>query len=172
MRNIGDKVFIAKTNYYQESIVCLDCFGKKYVTVIMGDDSKVTIPCQGCASGYEEPTGYMKHYQYSESVEELTITGLEIKSNGKIEYRVAHYIYEEENVFDTKEQAEKKAVELAEQRNIGEQESIKNKQKVHKNWSWNASYWRGEIRDAERRIKHATERLNWAKTKMGQREGK
>jgi hypothetical protein len=43
---------------------CPDCFGKKYLTVILGDDSEVKIDCRTCALGYEPPRGYITLHKY------------------------------------------------------------------------------------------------------------
>ena len=163
---MGDKVWVAASENYQESIVCLDCFGKKELTVIMGDDSRVIIPCTGCSSGYNPPTGFMQHYQYRATVQEKTITGIEIRSDRETEYQVDNnHHYKESYCFDSKEQAEKKATELVEQHNKEEKDKLYSKAKQNKSWNWNATYYRGKIRDAEKTIKHATEALGIANVK-------
>lgn len=165
MRKIGDKIWVASMENYQESITCLECFGKKELTVILGDDSKVVIPCAGCSRGFEPPTGYMQHYQYKSKVEERIITGIEMRIEKEIDYITDRNIWCESKVFDTKEEAEKRSLELVEQHNKEEKDRIYKKKTDSHSWAWHVHYYRREIRNAEKTIKFATERLGIAKIK-------
>src|ERR1035437_9038583 len=82
---IGQELFWAKLETVEMHIQCPDCFGKRFLTVILGDDSKVTIECSGCRSGYDQPRGYVSVHQYRHFVVTGKITGIEIKNVDGIE---------------------------------------------------------------------------------------
>ncbi len=171
--NIGDQVWVARTTTEDDYVTCPDCLGKKFLTVIMGDDSQVTISCRACERGYEGSLGHIHTWKHTAVVECVTINGLEIARNSnmveQIEYKVGtsscYQTYKENEVFDTKEAASILAADLATERTIQEVKQVKHKTKDHKSWAWHVTYFRGIIRRAEKEIERATTQLNYAKTK-------
>ena len=67
--------------------------------------------------------------------------------------------------FETKEEAEVKALELAMEWNKEELERINRKEKNNRTWSWHVHYYRKMIRDKEKEITRAKEKLNVAQSK-------
>lgn len=169
--NIGDTVWFAHRKIVTDRVICPECFGKKILTVILGDNSKVEIDCMGCASRLENPRGYCEYYKQEITVKQIAISGFEC--NGiKTRYRFdSCYIVDEEDVFDTKEATEVRAKELAEQHNKEELDRIYRKEKNHKNWAWHVYYYRNQIRSALKDIEYAEKCLHIAKQKSKQ-EGK
>ena len=164
--NIGDVVWYARRETTTDKIMCPECFGKKVLTVILGDGSQVIIDCMGCAPGLENPRGYCTFYKQSSGVKEIIISGVEyniIKTTYQFD---GCYSVNETELFDTKEGAEKKAVELAEEHNKEELDRIHRKEKNNKNWAWHVHYYRNKIRRALEDIEHAKARLNIAKKKL------
>lgn len=166
--NIDDKVWYASRTSTKERIVCPECFGKKYLTVILGNDSKVTVDCAGCALGYDPPRGYVTYYKQDVEVRLVTICKIEIGPDC-IEYgfdRVEHgyKIAKDTDLFDNRIQAEVRAKELAEEWNKEQLEKIHHKEKNHRDWSWHVHYYRKQIRDAKETIEYATKQLDAAKT--------
>ena len=150
--NIDDKVWFAATYPIEKREVCPDCFGKKVLTVILGDDSRVSIDCSGCSAGYEPPRGYIIYWEKSTKVRQVIINRVEIQVD-KIEYGFSSSCYtNEENLFFDKEDAEKRAKELAEIYNKEELDRISSKEKSNRTWAWNVHYYRKQIRDAENTI--------------------
>ena len=173
MYQIGDKVWYANRESIQEKVTCPECFGKKYLTVILGDDSKVTIDCAGCASGYEPPKGYVTYYKQDVDVRLVIIDRVEINPT-YIEYgfgRVgcARHIAKDTDLFATKEEAEVRAKKLSKEWNKERLDRIHKKEKNNHTWSWHVHYYRSQIRDAEKTIKYANAQLDVAKIHM---EGK
>ena len=153
MYNVGDKVWWAKCGNRDVKKPCPICFGKKQVTLILGNDDTVILPCNYCMIGYEGPFGYIEETKYIAKPKYISITGVNIEktSDGdKIEYRYGSYILYENRVFDNKEDALiccegiKKQVE-AEQRT--RTEHIKADKK--KSYSWNAGYHFSEVKRYE-----------------------
>ena len=171
--NIGDKVWYAGRTSTQEQVVCPECFGKKYLTVILGDDSKVTINCAGCASGYDPPRGYVTYYKQHIEVSQVTICKVEINPD-YVEYGFDSFgggcrIAKDTDLFPTKEEAEIRAKELAEEWNKEKLAQIHRKEKNNRTWSWHVHYHRGQIRDAEKTIERSTAKLDAARTHVKER---
>jgi len=165
--NIGDRVWYAGRESIQERVMCPECFGKKYLTVILGDDSQVTIDCAGCGSGYEPPKGYVTYWKQNVEVKLVTIDRVEINPT-YVEYvfdRVgcSGHIAKDTDIFSTKEEAEVRAKELAEEWNKERLAKIHRKEKNNKTWSWHVHYYRRQIRDAKETIDYATQQLDAAK---------
>jgi len=164
--NIGDKVWYAKTGTKEKSVECPECFGKKFLTVILGDNSKVTIDCAGCARGYEPPKGYVIYYEWGVDVREVTIQRMEIKPD-EVTYGFWDcYSAETDRIFSTKEEAEKRALELVEEHNKEELARIYRKEKNNHTWSWNVHYHRDCIRRAEKDLIYHKAKLEASKGKL------
>jgi len=166
--NIGDRVWYAGRESTTKEVVCPECFGKKYLTVILGDDSQVTIDCAGCKLGYNPPRGYITYWEQKPSIRQVTICKVEITSD-HVEYGYdgtgsSCLIAKETELFDTEEKAEIRAEELAEEWNKEKLAEIHRKEKNNHTWSWHVHYHRSQIREAERTIEYAREKLDAAKT--------
>ena len=164
---IGTEVFVARWGYKEESEPCPECLGKRFLTVILGDDSRVTIDCAGCAAGYEPPRGVVKSTKRYPEVLTGTITGMEIK-HGQLKYRTdSSYSVESVNIFLNREDAMRRAEEIAiEETKSAHEYLIVQKQNRNRTWAWNVHYYREKIRDAEKDIKLYTEKLAVALPKV------
>lgn len=141
---IGDTVWYAKCQYEQVTKPCPTCFRKKEVTLILGNDEQVVLPCRGCAPGYSPPTGVISEYEYVVEPEEVRITGVEIKidiDKESILYKSDNFLYHDEDLFLTKEEAAKRAEEKKVQLDKEQRTRAEHiKQNIHKDFSWNAYY--------------------------------
>lgn len=163
--NIGDQVWCACTGTKEKSKPCPECFGKKYLTVILGDDSQVTIPCAGCAAGFDPSKGYVTYFEYSIDVFLGSIEKVEIERGG-VSYSMSnHYYFKDDEVFETKEEAEVKAKEKADKFTKQELARIHRKDIRYHTWSWHVHYHRKQIRDCEETLKYAKKNLDAAKIK-------
>lgn len=172
MFKIGDKVWRASHGTAEKKVLCPECFGKTYLTVILGDDSRVNIPCVACSRrdqySYEEySTGYVYYYEWFSKPELLEITGIEINP-GNIEYRShtgtgSWYSLKEEDIFLTEEEAKVRANELSAQHNQEELEKINRKEKHNRTWAWNLHYHRDCIKRAERDLAYHKSKFEVAK---------
>jgi len=168
MYNINDKVWYAKRYSVVEKVVCPECFGKKYLTVILGDGSQVTIDCAGCTYGCDSPRGYATYYKQDVEVKQVIIDGMRI-TRDYVEYEInktscSCNIIKGSDLFSTKEEAEVRAKELAEEWNKEQLAKIHRKEKNHRDWSWHVYYYRQQIRRAEKDIEYAKKKLDAAKT--------
>jgi len=163
--NIGDKVWYAQRKAVERQELCPDCFGQRALTVIKGDGSQVSIGCVACVQGFDYSTGYIKWHGHVVDVAEVTIEKVELTPD-KVEYGF-HNCYRADHtcMFDTKEEAEVRALELAEEHNQEERERIYRKEKHNHTWAWNAHYHRDCIKRAENDLKYHTAKLNVAKVR-------
>jgi len=75
------------------------------------------------------------------------------------------YHADQDCMCDTKEEAEAKALELAEKHNQEELDRIYRKEKHNRTWAWNAHYHRDCIKRAEKDLLYHTAKLNVAKAR-------
>lgn len=164
--NIGDKVWWASHEQNRVHRVCPDCFGKLSLTVILGDGSQVSIPCTTCAKGYEPPIGIVYDWKFCTRVVQSEILRVEIEKGKENEYRISdNFHVKESELFATKEEAEAKAIEFAEELNHQEEEKIKSKVKPHRDWAWHVTHHRQSLKRANEEVVYHTAKLNYAKSK-------
>lgn len=166
---IGDEVFVAGFENTETSIQCPDCFGKTKLTVILGDESKISIDCSACERGYLGPRGTIPQYIYKPVAHARVIDGIRDEPNRfpsdederKVEYTFAGGYYSEEaKVFATEEEAIQHSELLRKAHEDSENKRFLTKVKDGKSWAWNASYHRRCIRDIEKN-------LEWHQKKLG-----
>ena len=171
--NIGDKVFRGQYAFTEERETCPDCFGKLKLTVILGDDSTVEIPCAGCSVGYDPPRGEVKTRRYKTVVKPHIVTGLTI-SGDKTEYQLdGSYGESGSSWINSPEEAtfatEAEAMEYAESKRI-EREKKENrrlhaKTQDHRSWAWHVTYHRKELKRSEREVERHRIALGIAQSK-------
>jgi hypothetical protein len=172
MFKINDVVFWARYERKERWIKCPECMGKKFLTVIMGDDSQVTIDCVGCVGGqYEGPRGVIVTYDYEGYVTKTKIDGMEIGQE-KTKYKSSicsgegyssYYTLETEDIFLTEAEAIARTVELTAQADIKESKRLTQKHDRNRTWAWNAHYHRDRLRQANKDLIYHTAQLERAK---------
>lgn len=164
--NIGDKVWIASLLYKKQQTICPHCLGKKYLTVIMGDESRVTIECAGCQSGFDPPRGFVNYYGFEPEVKQITIEGMDTTPyQTEYKYNCSKFSYntvQEKDLFPNKELADQKVNQLIEEKNKEEMDKLHSKEQKHHTWSWNATYHRNQIKTLERDLEYHRTKLNYA----------
>lgn len=174
--DIGEKVWYASVGSKKEYILCPDCFGKKYVTIIFGDDSKAELECAGCAHGFDIPSGEVFYYKWRVNVKQIIVEGVEINKNKnkeEVKYKFdGCYIAYSNRIFSNKKEAEKKATELMDEHNKEELKKLNSKEKSHKSWAWNVHYYRKCIKENEKQIIYYKKKLNFGESKIIKKEEK
>lgn len=142
---IGDKVWVAIHEKRKVTKECPICFGKKMVTLILGNNDSVILPCAYCGRvGYDPPKGIITEYEFVTKAETRIIDKIEktVDEKGEhVEYRSGHYVLYPDKIYATKEEAEIKSKELCEEAKK-EQETRAEylKKDIKKSFSWNAGY--------------------------------
>lgn len=160
--NIGDTVWIAtQSAHNQVWVTCPDCLGQKFLTVITGDGSQHTIDCQCCEQGYKGCFGQIMEYQFVAATREAVIDNIEVR-DGNTRYNHAN----EEDVFATKDEAQKRAGEFRTQFEADERNRMTHcKEHPKKSWAWHITYHRRELASHQRQVNYHTSKLNVAKSK-------
>ena len=149
---VGDKVYYARTGRKEISRPCPVCFGKLKVIVILGNDDHVQLDCTYCSRGYEPPNG--KEF-FSEHVVEVTqhtikeVRFEESEKGRKVEYLSNHHFLEPENIFDNKEDAYIRTLQLVIDRNKADMIELARKDKVDKSYAWHAGYYLRQAKNAK-----------------------
>jgi hypothetical protein len=147
-------------------VTCPDCGGTGRLRVTFHDETTVSIECAGCSAGYEPPKGYVRVYNRHAKAQPVTITGVEVQRDGKIEWRTDRcYILDESDLFETEEGALTRALEKAAAADKEEREKVNTKEKPTRTWAWNAHYHRKQIKDAQRNLEYHTAKLTAANLK-------
>ena len=154
MFDVGDIVWVPDCGNERVPIPCPVCFGKKEVTLILGDESMVVLPCEGCGNGFEGPRGFVMEYRPNVGASQRIIKEVRVKntaSGQEIEYLSNEgWILRPESTFSTKEEAEKNSV--AKKEILEKEESLRVKHKDSKSYSWNALYHMRQVKDAQQKI--------------------
>lgn len=166
MKKIGDQVWVATFETVDDSVECPDCCGKKHLAVIMGDDSRVTVACEGCKRGYEPPTGRVRFYRRIPMATLVEIHAIEqerIDGKERVRYRTNCQIIESDRCADTKEEAMKIAERIAEEETRENQARARtSKHDAKRSWAWNATYHRDCIRRAKKDLEYHSRQLDFA----------
>jgi len=167
---IGDKVWIADAGMKQIQIECPVCYGKKEVTLILGNGDSLVMPCDGCSVGYEPPKGYNIGYEYKALAVQDTIKEIRCEyheGRADIHYIFISNRYEEEaNVFDNQEDATKlSAVRLEEHKaeEISRSDNVRGYQS--KNYSRKAEYHLREVKRLAEEIEYHNRMAKYCKGK-------
>ena len=142
--NVGDKVWWARCDRRELKQPCPVCFGKREVILILGNDDRVTLPCDYCGHGYEAPSGTVSDWEWTAQPELITITRVDTRVSLEGEdhdYFYGNYRMDDSVIFDTEEEARKRCGEIAHEREVAQATRAdlvkKDKQKT---FSWNAGY--------------------------------
>ena len=147
---IGDVVWVGRAGPRQIEQPCDTCFGKRKLTLILGNSGAVTIPCGACGDILGWPTGRMKVWTTEPHAECHIVSGVQIAqaaSGETREYMSGCFVLHEDNVFRTEAEALARATELAEnERREQRRRAAWLKQTEHKDYGWNAAYHRREAK--------------------------
>jgi hypothetical protein len=135
------------------------CFGKRFVTIILGDDSQTKVSCGFCERGCEGSTGTATVWEPSARIETGVISGKSTRYG--IKYEVGYRTVSASNAFSNAELAESERVKqyalMVEVANKYFQDSFVN---CKRKQVWSAGYHKNCIASSERAIK-------WHRLRLG-----
>src|ERR1035437_4444904 len=162
MLAIGEVVWVAVAKKHEAvEQACPDCRGQKYLTVILGDASQVTIDCSTCSSGYGSPLGCVLVSTYKpavlvSSVQEIAKGDADnVVYSGEGFYRVT-----ESELSDSSVSAFTLAVKKSEDADTEEKARLQRKEKDSRTWAWNVTYHRRCIKQAEKDLAYHKSKLD------------
>ncbi len=163
MHQIGEWVWRATLKHRQVEVICPDCFGRRALRVILGDDSEVVINCAGCTLGYEPPRGYVHEDRVEATVEHVQINRIEAETNNGVPITFyggsGFYRESEEDLFLNAETAQVRAEALQLEHEQEQLASIRRKEKTTRDWAWHVTYHRKGIKQAQRDLEWHTAKL-------------
>lgn len=163
--NIGDTAYFASAGQEPSWITCPECLGSGRLRVILGDDSEVSIACVCCERGYEGSPGKIQTRVLHASVEGFLVTGVETHMRDDVltvRYSNRQWSVEADRLFATYAEAFAQAEVLVAAKQAEETKRLSYKMKQTRTWTWNVSYYRREIRNAQQTIERMQARLNVA----------
>jgi len=170
MLNIGDRAYYYDTKSNQTEIPCPECLGQCFHEITLGCGDKHTIACERCKEGYLGPSGVTRPYilERVPQVEEGIVTGI-THEDGAWKYKFTNKVGNErwftDRVCATEQEALEKAEDACKKYNAEQMDCATRKYNDTKSWSWNATYHRKGIKDAERNLEHHKRALDWANHK-------
>ena len=157
-KQVGDEVWVARCGQEQVTKTCPVCFGKRQVTLTLGDDSEMELPCEYCKLGYEGPRGVVNEYEWIDAAVLVRITEVRVKQSAgveDVEYMCGHYFYTPDKVFDAKDEAlERCKAEIAERELQQTTNASQMKKYKAKSFAWHAGYHMQEVKRAERDVEY------------------
>jgi hypothetical protein len=156
--NIHDTIWYAHCNWEPKQIQCPICFGKREVTLILGNDAHLVIPCGYCSDIITGPKGIVYEYEYNSDPIPYVITEIKASVHAcgtKYEYLSGYHCLEEDKMFTTKEEALPKCEELRTKLYEDQATNLNHiKKQKNRSFAWNAGYHMREAKrcdeDAER----------------------
>jgi len=173
--NIGDIVWEANYGTTKVQRPCPVCCGKLEVTLILGNDERVVLPCEYCGHGMSEPRGYLVDYERIAQAKPRTIAAIEstITSEGaEYEYRTAEgHRFHAEDIYATEAEAIVRAEQMAEKAKADEDtRAFYLKQNKNKTYAWNAGYHMDRVERAKKDIEYHTRKAQICQEKSKARQ--
>ena len=154
--NVGDKVWWARCGQNQVQRTCIVCYGKKEVTLILGNGEEMVLPCSYCALGFDSSRGFTQEYEFTAEPQLITITSYcsEMTCSGeKREYQHGMYSLYPEQICETQQEAVDKCAKEIEEKEAEQQRRAGcTKSNKTKHFSWDAGYHMKQVTDLERQI--------------------
>jgi hypothetical protein len=167
--HVGDLIWYAEAGRKEIQKECPICFGKKQVTLILGNGDQAILPCSYCGPGYEEPEpkGYIIENDFFTSATQRGITRIVINQTTKgntEEYYSDPYVLQLDRMFDTKEEAEQRAIDIIKELKKEQDDRAEHvKKSLKASYSWNAGYWQKQINDLKQKLEYYEKRYKICK---------
>ncbi len=157
--NLGDLVFwVEASSNYGKEIPCPMCFGKRFVTIILGNGESELSQCGFCQHGIGAPSGTAKTWEPEAKVMSGAVTGISTRDG--IKFEVGYRSFHASELFDNEQGAkvvrEEKYKEVKESAEHWFKESFINAKKKQ---IWSNGYHKDCIKSAERTIEWHQYRL-------------
>lgn len=154
---IGDVAWWANCGTKEVETPCPVCFGKRSVTVILGNDEHVQTPCEFCGKGYYGPRGVIDEWEWRAEPRQVTIKGVQTEQTASgmtAQYTfLENYIADDKDLFATEAEALARCAErIAEHKAEETRRREHMKEYDHRNYSWHVGYHRKEAKEAARRL--------------------
>jgi hypothetical protein len=157
--NIGDTVYwVESSTHRNQTVRCPMCFGKRYVSIILGDDSVEKIACGFCERGMERSSGTATVWKADAVIKSGVISGLSMKSG--VVYEIGYRNLEECYVYADNIEAEvKRKLEFEKVKRRADNWFKDSFIRCKKKQVWSVGYHKNCIKSAETNIEWHNVRL-------------
>ena len=159
---LGDTVYVVQgCRSVPVEKTCPVCFGKRCVTVILGNGELENILCEYCGNGYEGPRGYVVDHEPQSAVRQAIITGVSFTNHKwKFALDYGHTGAGESELYRDEASAEAARAKLMEEIKKEEASLLANRLNYSKTkLTWRVGYHRKRIRDLEREAEYHRKQL-------------
>jgi hypothetical protein len=166
----GDVLWRVCSPVEKITLPCPVCAGNLSVDVVLGTGETLSVPCDGCGTGYDGPRGHIEEWQQVPRIESAIVAGVEsFRSNGQggIDWTVrftngstASYDRLFHNADEAMVAAEAQSDALTE-RNLMQR---RRRQKSVSKLAWTIRYHREQIKRLE-------EQIAWHRRKLAAQKG-
>ncbi len=169
---LGSDVWYITLQVTKYSETCPDCMGQKYLTVILGDGSKITIDCGRCSRhpALLTPTGQVDRHKRSLETRSSKVIKIELtggREKSSILYATGDkdsLLMKEEDLFLTQEEASAKMKEISKIPLSENMEQIRYEvREAQRDISWRVNYLREEIERTQKNLVYFTRKLDIAR---------
>ena len=144
---IGDRVWLACYSTTDVRETCPICFGRREVTLILGNGDECRLPCDYCGKGYGGPRGYVVERRAAPHAMEYEIDSVTTTASA-VGYGSGCTTLRGDDLFATEDEALARAAEIAaEEQRRSEGRNDFCKAESRKSFAWNAGY---HTREAKR----------------------
>lgn len=167
--DISETVWWTGYGYREEWIVCPECNGQKALTLIQGNGDTVSIACANCSQGCEPPLGRIKRAFYHFEPQRFICEKVEMHGY-EFWYHDGERNVSSENLFKTREECEKRCIELNVKKEKEEESKIltnitRNRAKI----AWSVHYWGRTVSKLTKELDFAKKRLSECKERKGRK---
>jgi hypothetical protein len=165
---IGQAVWVGDVNTEKTKDPCPVCYGKKYITVILGNRDRAKVACNFCDEPFYGPRGWV--YGESRTVvgaHQEVITGMDIREDD-VTYWFGGHGWHDERVAVTKEEALEKAKLVAIRYDEQHKQRTADlaKHDVNKTYAWNVGHYKNQLERAQRDIEFYTKKIEITQAKI------
>ena len=165
---LGTWVWAISPESRREKVTCPDCAGKRVLTLTLGNGDEHVMQCENCRSGYDNATGYINVYVFEHRPEKFQCEALySVDHEGRTRYQYLGRVMDSTDLYVDYDVC----AEACRLKNIilhAEQDSrhLAILESKRKSLAFSVSYWRKKVKDLERDLERARQRLNECKPKV------
>lgn len=162
---IGERVWQAAYETEPRRVPCPECAGTTVIQMTKGNGTVVMLDCAWCAPGYDPPSGYVTQYipafrpvpftprRWGMSGDEFTFSEADPSA------QCYSFVYAKD-LFKDLADCQKRCIELSARKLAEDKErEIHHLTSKRRSLAWSASYWSNQVRNLEKSLAAARERL-------------
>jgi hypothetical protein len=152
----GQRLLLVEAHSHKQiEVPCPLCFGKLFVTIILGNNEQQKVECDACGRGYEGPTGRTHEYTPYSAVLPVTVTGMvRYYEDWHIGVGSHSVRLSDRRLFTNAEEAEARRAELHTVAEHNAKMSFESQFRGRKkDATWMAAYHRKCLADLQRQVK-------------------